>query len=512
MNYKGATGVHRNNTEKTSVKFCEILWLNYRTELDSGSQKMKNIFRFFLSSYLVILSVVSFLLSSERVNSKTSFLNFRAGADSTRFKNPLYSGESVKLKNGVSVIFDVDPAATTTAIQIWVSVGAIDEEKNISGISHFIEHLIFKGTPARTQKQIAPEIEKLGGIINAATSKDFTYFYAVVPGSYSLKSAEILTDAVLSPLFPEEEIEKERRVILEEIKKKDDNPQSLLFDEFYSHVYLNFFRYAQRVIGTEETVSKLKRDDFLSFHKKFYTPENIFIVVAGNFDKKEMLSFLKNSFGKLKKTKTKKEKFEGWMIQKFTKLEDGNFKYSFSEPYKKTIKKDVSYAYIIMGFPAANIKSNDQYPLDVASYILGIGRASRLYKELVEETKLAYTVSVSFATHKGPGLFYVYAECSPENASAVSNNILIELTQLTFENVTAEELDRAKTLLMRDKLLQEQTPDGKAEELGFYAALGNRKIADNYIKNIKKVKPEDVKNVISKYLIFPNIPTVVITP
>jgi len=451
---------------------------------------MKNIFRFFLGSYFVILTIVSFL----------------------------YSVESTNLKNGVSVIFDSDSSADTTAIQIWVSVGAIDEEKNISGISHFIEHLIFKGTPTRTQKQIAPEIEKLGGIINAATSKDFTYFYIIVPGGHSLKAAEILTDAVLNPLFPEEEIEKERKVVLEEMKRKDDNPTAQLFDEFYSHVYLNFFRYAQRVIGTEETVSKLKRDDFLSFHKKFYTPENITVVIAGNFDEKQMFGFLKNSFGKIKKTKTKKEKFNikknniPVFLQEISKLNDGNFKYSFSEPYKKIIKKDVSHSYVIMGFLAANIKSNDQYPLDIASYILGTGRASRLYKKLVEETKLAYTVYVSFATHKGPGLFYVYAECSPENASAVSNNILIELNQITFENVTDEELGRAKTLLMRDKLLQEQTPDGKAGEIGFYAALGNRKIADNYIKNIKKVSPDDVKNVISKYLIFPNIPTVIIAP
>ncbi|HAX61576.1 MAG TPA: hypothetical protein DCX95_03315 [Elusimicrobia bacterium] len=447
---------------------------------------MKNILKFFLSSYLLILTTVFFL----------------------------YSAENKTLKNGVSVIFALDPTVTTTAIQIWVAVGSTDEDKNISGISHFIEHLIFKGTPTRTQKQIAPEIEKLGGIINAATSKDFTYFHTVVPSSYSLKAAEILTDAVLNPLFPEEEIEKERKVILEEIKRKDDNPQSLLFDEFYNHVYLNFFRYAQKVIGTEETVSKLKRDDFLSFHKKFYVPKNIFVVVTGNFNKKEMLGFLKNSFGKLKKLKKEKEKFKETLIQKIAvKLKDAeNFKYSFSEPYKKTIKKDVSHSYIIMGFPAANIKSDDQYPLDVASYILGTGRASRLYKKLVEETNLAYTVSASFATHKGPGLFYVYAECSPENTSTVSNKILIELNQLTFENVTDEELDRARVLLIRDKLLQEQTPDGKAEELGFYAALGNKKITDNYIKNIKKIRPECIKNVISKYLIFPNIPTVIITP
>ncbi|MFH0947601.1 MAG: pitrilysin family protein [Elusimicrobiota bacterium] len=434
-----------------------------------------NIFRFFLSGCFVTLLLISNL-------------------------NPT---ENKKLENGISVIFDTDPSATTTAIQIWISAGAVNEDKNISGISHFVEHLIFKGTPTKTQKQIAPEIEKFGGIINAATSKDFTYFYSIAPSSYSLKAAEILTDVVLNPLFPEEEIEKERKIILEEIKRKDDEPQSQLFDEFYSYVYRNFFRYAQRVIGTEETVSKLKRDDFLSFHRKFYIPENMFIVVSGNFDKKEMFSFLKNSpaLAGLKKTKRKKDRTIIYNSIPENKLSQ-----------KKIIKKDISQAYIIMGFPAANIKSSDQYSLDIASYVMGTGRASRLYKKLVEETKIAYGISASFVTHKGPGLFYVYAECSSENISAASNKVLIELSQLTCENVTDEELDRARVLLIRDKLLQEQTPDGKAEELGFYAVLGNRKIAESYIKNIKKVKPQDIKNVISKYLIFPNIPTVVITP
>ncbi|MFH1541296.1 MAG: pitrilysin family protein [Elusimicrobiota bacterium] len=436
---------------------------------------MKNIFEFFISSYLITLLLLSFS----------------------------YSVENKKLKNGITVIFDTNPSATTTAIQIWISAGAVNEDEDISGISHFIEHLIFKGTPTRTQKQIAPEIEKLGGIVNAATSKDFTYFYSIVPSSYSFKATEILADAVLNPLLSEEEIEKERKVILEEIKRSDDNPQSQLFNEFYKYAYPKFSCYTKKVIGTEKTVSKLKRDDFLSFHKKFYIPKNIFVVVAGNFNEKEMFNFLKNNstLAGLEKIKRKKDRTNIHSLEPENELSQ-----------KKIIKKNISQTHILMGFPAASIKSKDQFSLDIASYVLGTGRASRLYKKLVEETKLAYTISVSFATHRGPGLFYVYAECLPENTSAVSDKILTELNQLTFKNVTYEELDRAKALLMRDKLLQEQTPDGKAEELGFYTTLGNRKIAKNYIKNIKKVKPQNIKSVISKYLISPNIPTVVITP
>ncbi|MEW6557543.1 MAG: pitrilysin family protein [Elusimicrobiota bacterium] len=397
--------------------------------------------------------------------------------------------------------FDSNTSTDLTAIYIWVKVGSFDEDKDNSGISHFIEHLIFKGTPTKTQKDIAPEIEKLGGIINAATSKDFTCFYTIVPSSYTLKATEILTDAVLNPVFPEDEIEKERKVILEEIKRKDDNPQSQLFDEFYKLVY-EPTSYGKPVIGTAEIVTKLNRTDFLSFHKKFYTPQNIIVVVSGNFDRKSIFYVLKNGFSKLPKSKyTKKTNMKEFSNPEVQKSDS-----------KIIIKKDVAHPYILMGFTGASVENTDQYALDLVSYVLGSGRASRLYKKLVEDTKLAYTIGCSFSTHRGPGLFYVYAECPSENTNSLINRVSLELLDITVNSVTNDELNRAKTLLIRDKLLQEQTPDGKAETIGFYATLGNPEIVKNYIKNIKKLKPQNIKKVMSKYLIFSNIPTVIITP
>lgn len=404
-----------------------------------------------------------------------------------------------KLGNGVNVIFSCDAESPLAVLQIWIGAGSADENESNSGISHFIEHTIFKGTEARPQKKIAPEIEKLGGVINAATSKDFTFFYTIVPSSYCIKTAGILTDAVLNPAFPAEEIEKERMVILEEIKRKEDNPQSQLFEEFYEQVYSRS-PYARRVIGTEKIISALKREDLAAFHKKFYVPENIFVVAAGNFPEKEVLDFLKSSFGKLPKTKIKRDT---------QKISDSGS--SLIAP-KKIIKRDVAHSHILLGFPAADIKSRDQYPLDLTAYILGGGLASRLYKKFVEETKLAYSISSSFSTHKGPGLFYVYASCSPENVSSLSNKILMELLDITVNPVTAEELSRAKALLARDKFSEIQTPDGKAGELGFYAALGNKKLPEKYIENINKIKPADIKKIFSKYLPFPNIPTVIMMP
>lgn len=404
-----------------------------------------------------------------------------------------------KLPNGVNVIFSYDASSPLSVLQIWVSAGAVDENETNSGISHFIEHTIFKGTPSRSRKEIAPEIEKLGGVINAATSKDFTFFYAIVPSSYCMKTAGILADAVLNPNFPAVEIEKERLVVLEEIKRKEDNPQSQLFEEFYEQVYRNS-PYSRRVIGTEKIISELKREDLSAFHKKFYTPENIFVVAAGGFPEKEVLDFLESSFGKLPKTKTERDA---------VKIPD--FETSAAAP-KKIIKRDVAHSHILIGFPAADIKNSDQYSLDLTAYILGNGLASRLYKKFVEETKLAYSISSSFSTHRGPGLFYVYASCSPENVSSLSNKILMELFDITVTPVTAAELSRAKTLLARDKFLEIETPDGKAGELGFYAALGNKKLPQKYMGNINKINPADIKKTFSKYLPFPNIPTVIMMP
>ncbi|MDD5687619.1 MAG: pitrilysin family protein [Elusimicrobia bacterium] len=414
------------------------------------------------------------------------------------FISNVYS-EYIKLKNGVNVIFDSDKNSSLSAIQVWVRAGAVDESKEESGISHFIEHTIFKGTKTRTQKEIAPEIEKIGGIINAATSLDYTYFYTIVSSSYCLKAVEILTDAILNPEFPAEEIEKERHVVVEEIKRKDDNPQSQLFNEFYEQVY-SPLKYAQRVIGTEEIILNLKRGDLLAFHKKFYTSENIFIVVTGNYEKNEVLAVLSNNFGKLPKIKSQKRIFSSKDLNVSKKLS------------KKIIKRDVSQAYILLGFPAANINSKDQFSLDIASYILGNGKASRLNKKFVEESRLAFNITSSFVTQEGPGLFYVYSQCLPGNVSTLSNRILLELLDISMNGVSDEELNRAKILLIRDKLLQLQTPDGKAEELGFYAVLGNKNIPESYVKNVRKVTTSNIKKVISKYLIFPDIPTIVITP
>lgn len=423
---------------------------------------------------------------------------------SPTFANPPDSGpvrqsENTKLKNGINVILDLDPSSLLTAIQIWISVGSVDEDETNSGISHFIEHTIFKGTKTKTQKEIAPEIEKYGGIINAATSKDYTFFYTLITSSNSLKALEILSDVVLNPEFPEQEVEKERQVVIEEIKRKDDNPQSQLFEEFYSQVYRES-PYASRVIGNEDIILGLKRVDLLAFHNKFYTSNNIFVVVTGNFDRDKVLELVEKYFGGLQKGKKPKNKLLMYR-PKYKK-----------EHAKKIIKRDVAQGYVIMGFPAASINSDEQYSLDLASYILGAGRACRLNKRLVEQSKLALSVSCSFSSKKGPGLFNVYGVCDPEKAPELSNRILLELLDLSINPVSEEELNRAKTLLLRDKLYERQTPDGRAGELGFYMVLGNGAISEDYVSKVKEVKAKDIKKVISKYLVFPNMPTVIMTP
>ena len=412
------------------------------------------------------------------------------------------SPEHLKLDDGMRVILDRDDTSPLAAVEIWVNVGAVNESTETAGISHFIEHTIFKGTADKKQKDIAPAIEKVGGVINAATSKDFTYFYTVIPASYCVYCAQIIADAVANPEFPEQEIEKERGVIIEEIKRKDDNPQSELMDSFYELVY-GTSPYSARVIGSEKTVSGITRDDLLSFHKKYYTAGRMCVVVTGNFDKKQMIQALNAKLGKLPKGGVPDSK--EFSRRLFGIPQAGN------APLK-IIRKNVAQAYIVMGFPAASINNEDQYQLDLLSYVLGSGRASRLYKKFVEDTKLAYNISASFSTQKGPGLFSVYAECRPDRVSTLVNDIKMELFELSMSGISDEDVRRAKAMLLRDKLLGKQAPDEWAEELGFYYVLGGGNIPEKYIDKIKKIKPQALPDTLSKYLVFPNIPTVVVLP
>jgi len=410
--------------------------------------------------------------------------------------------KQLKLKNGIKVLLDRDDTSRLTAVQIWVDVGAANEDTENAGISHFIEHTIFKGTKEKQQKDIAPAIEKVGGIINAATSKDFTYFFTVIPSSYCLEGVEILADAVSNPEFPTTEIEKERNVILEEIKRKDDNPQSELFDNFYELVY-GTSPYGCRTIGNEKTVSGITREDLLLFHKKYYTADRMHVVIAGNFDEKKVMSALASKLGKINGGKKPDKKA---FFRKLCNIPP------IGEAALKIIRKNVAQTYIIMGFPAATVNNKDQYQLDLISYVFGSGRASRLNKKLVEDMKLAYNISASFSTQKGPGLFYVYAECKPENAATLINNIKMELFEFSMSGVSVDEVKRAKTLLLRDKLLERQTPDGWAEEIGFYSVLGAGDIPGQYIKKIKKIKPRQLPETFLKYFVFPNIPTAIVMP
>ncbi|OQA92538.1 MAG: Protease 3 precursor [Elusimicrobia bacterium ADurb.Bin231] len=410
------------------------------------------------------------------------------------------AAESVRLKNGINIYLEEQNTSPLTSIQIWVAVGSVDEPLELSGISHFIEHTIFKGTKTRGRNDIAPAIERKGGVMNAATSKDFTYFYALVPEQHCTETLDIISDAILNPEFPQEEIDKERLVVLEEISRRDDMPVAVLSNEFYSLIY-GTNPYSARILGSSGVITSLSREKILDFHKSYYTPDKIFIVLTGKFNSKSVLAQITKYFGALKYQKTGSKTSNA----NVSFLPDIN-----SSSRSKIFYKNVSQTYMIMGFPAADIKSNDQYKLDVLSYIIGHGKACRLNKKFVEENKLAYAVSASFSTHRGPGLFSIYTECPPGNADTLRNRIMLELLELP-SSITEEELSRAKTLLLRDKLLDRQTPDGLADEIGFYAALGNPDITTRYIKEIQKVGIHDIGEIIDKYFSFPNLPTVIVT-
>jgi len=399
--------------------------------------------------------------------------------------SPLAGFKKNVFDNGMTAYIKEDHKTPLVTVQLWVRTGSIDENSVNNGVSHFLEHMMFKGTQNFPVGEISRLVESYGGYINAATSKEFTYYYIDISTDGFYDALRIMADFANQRVnFSKEELELERTVILEEIKRSKDHPDHILYENFNRLLY-SITPYRMEVIGTSETVSGLSREDIMNYYKKFYVPNNMFLVVAGDINYKNARTVVRNMFDKARRGEVPERK---------------NLVEPVKPPATEKTAKDVQQAYFMAGFLGPELAQEKyQHIADILSVIIGNGRSSRLNRSLREEKQLVYSVSSGYYTQQGSGMFVVSAVCGQKNVDKVKQEISSEFDRVINQEIGKDELKKAKELVKSHWYYEFETYSQQAQTIGFWALMNKLDFIDNYISNIEKVTYADIKKFMTVY-------------
>lgn len=389
------------------------------------------------------------------------------------------------LDNGQTVIIKEVKSNPIVTVDTWIKTGSINENDSNNGVSHFLEHLFFKGSKNHAPGEFDKLLETKGAITNAATSKDFTHYYITIPSKYFDEALSLHADMLLNPLIPRKELEKERKVVLEEIAKDENSPNSVVYDNLINILYTTH-PYKRKVIGTRRIIGTIHRDEILAYYDNWYSPSNMVTVIVGDIDANETLNKVKQNFAR----ETQKSPKSVYAKEQ-----------PLSKQARKTEYLNTKTAYMLIGFRGANINDNDSYALDVLATILGEGRSSIFYKNIKDRLQLANSISASNSGFRDDGIFYISATFNPEKQQRLENEIFDEISSVQKNGVTEEQVNLAKNVIERDTYYARESNANIAQEIGYVMVTsGDLGVYENYVANIKKVTPQDVKRVANKYL------------
>ena len=392
--------------------------------------------------------------------------------------------EQFTLPNGLRVLCEQLPHLRSVSMGVWVKAGSILEREHENGLSHLIEHMAFKGTGRRSAKQIAQEMDAVGGYLNAATSKLCTCYYAKVIDENLPLAADILSDIVRFPAIDPKELDKERNVVLEEISMTDDSPEDVAYDLIASAMF-GRQPLGQTILGPRELIASYTREDILAFRARHYSPMNTCVAIAGNFDLNQVKDLMAQRFGDW--TGGAGEIFPVNAVNQ--------------RPQTLTADKDTEQAHICLGYRGKPLGDADAYPMAVFNSILGGGMSSRLFQRIREESDMAYSVYSAPSAYPHCGDFTIYAAVSPRNVKTVLAQIDEETSLLVREGATQEEFDMAKAQLKGGFILGQESAYNRMNSMGSNMALMNRVITtDETIRRIEAVTPEDVRRVAAETL------------
>lgn len=376
----------------------------------------------------------------------------------------------IRLKSGVTLLFEKRDLPVSTIIAATRAGAAYETEKD-KGIAHFTEHMLFKGTPTRSQQQFSKELERVGGIINGFTSEQITAFYCKLPSKHNLLGADCIFDLVKNPKFDEKEIEKEKNVIISEINRKHDLPQIYLFDKVKEMMYEKPF--ALPILGLKETVSNFVRDNFIRWHN-FYSPNNLIIAVVGKLSMEEITEIAKKYFHEEKQ---------------FT-LPEISFIKRNNEFYEE--RHGLDQTHFCLGFHIPPLSDKHRYTSEVFNAILGEGMSSLLHQEVREKRGLAYAIKSLLDTEKDYGMCLVYAGIDKQNLKRVKEVVLKEIKNLS--KINKKDLDEAKEQKIGNWEVEFENSDKVATNLIIQEIATKAEEFYKYPELINAIKLQDVKN------------------
>ena len=362
---------------------------------------------------------------------------------------------------------------------VWVKVGSMNEQRNENGLSHFIEHMVFKGTTHRSARDIAEEMDAVGGQLNAFTSKDCTCFFAKVIDEDLPLAVDILSDLALHPVFGEEDLQKERGVVLEEIAMVEDTPEDLVHELLCEVQYSGSLKYP--ILGTHRRICGYQREDLQKYWQRHYVPGTVVVAIAGNYDWNHFVELVQ-------------EHFHGFDCQS-REVAGATVKQAVKSG-RKAREKDTEQIHICLGYPGIPMGEDDLYPLSVFSNILGGGMSSRLFQRIREELGIAYNIYTYPSSYPGCGVFNICTGTTPGNGETVLSEMQAQILKLLRDGVDEKEFVNAKAQLRGSFVLGLESSSGRMQSIGRSLLLLERlKDPEEQLRKINAVTMEDVLRV-----------------
>ncbi|MGN0469081.1 MAG: M16 family metallopeptidase [Acutalibacteraceae bacterium] len=392
----------------------------------------------------------------------------------------------ITLKNNLRIILDKRDDLRSATVGVWVASGSRYENENNNGISHFIEHIVFKGSKTRTAFEIAEGMDEIGAQVNASTTKEYTFFYTKALDYQIIRAADILFDMIKNPALSQSDIDTEKGVICEEIAMCEDDPSDVCYEINETALFASS-PLSLQILGSRESISKLQKSDFEEYMKKMYVPERTVVGISGNFVEEEILIKIKEYFEK-----------------------DENTSFPLTEaevPFNSCFtlsNQDFEQTHIMLCFRGVAIESVDLYPLQVCMFILGNGTSSRLNQRIREQLGLVYDISSWLARYLGGGYIAVSMSLSPASEEKAVRETCKIISGFA-DSITEKEISVAKEKLIASLIMSREQPQSKLSSFGYSQLMLSKFIEDDtIIESIRKITLDEVKNTAKKYLDLKN--------